>query len=111
MKRELICPVCSRKFETNKNAQKYCSPKCRRKANFAANLEKQNVFNCAWCGKEFISERSKKYCCDTCRVNANRPSAKRKPKTEPRYKLSTIAFLSRSLGMSYGQYVSKYQLK
>lgn len=33
MMKKLICPVCGKEFETEKNAQKYCSAKCRRAAN------------------------------------------------------------------------------
>lgn len=110
MERKLICPTCGQEFKTAKNAQKYCSPKCRRKANYNATHQKQDIFKCAWCGKEFESDRTKKYCCSECRIMANKPYAKRKPTHEPQYKLSQIAVLCRSMGMSYGQYVSKYQL-
>lgn len=110
MERKLICPICGQKFKTTNNAQKYCSAKCRRKANYEAVRQKQNIFKCAWCGKEFESDRSRKYCCSECRITANKPSAKRRTGHEPQYKLSRVVFLSRSMGMSYGQYVSKYQL-
>lgn len=111
MIRELICPVCNKEFKTEKNAQKYCCSKCRRKANSDTYIKKNDTLYCAHCGKMFTSPRAKKYCSDTCRINANRRSFKRQPKNiETSRDLTHIVFLSRTQGMTYGQYVSKYLL-
>ncbi len=112
MKRTLSCPVCNREFTTDQNAKKYCSAKCRRKANAQrANKNSLREFSCAWCGESFMSVRRKKYCSKECRLYANGRLVKRK-KTfkKPELSLSQVAFLSREAGLSYGQYVQKYQL-
>ena len=47
MKRTLHCPVCNSEFTTDKNAKKYCSAKCRRKANAqSALINGQHEFTC-----------------------------------------------------------------
>ena len=112
MKRTLHCPVCNKEFYTDKNAKKYCSAKCRRKAN-AERAKKYNLreFLCAWCGETFLSVRRKKYCCKECRLYANgKLIKKRKAQPKPLLSLEQVAVLSREAGLSYGQYVQKFQL-
>ena len=111
MKRTLHCPVCNKEFTTDKNAKKYCSAKCRRKANTQRAM-KNNLreFMCAWCGETFMSARRKKYCCKQCRLYANGRLVKRKKVTKPQLTLEQVAILSREAGLSYGQYVQKFQL-
>ena len=111
MKRTLCCPVCNKEFTTDKNAKKYCSAKCRRKAN-AQRIAKNKLveFMCAWCGESFLSARRKKYCCSQCRLYANGRLVKRKKVTKPALSIEQVAILSREAGLSYGQYVQKFQL-
>ena len=112
MKRTLCCPVCNTIFETDKNAKKYCSAKCRRKANNQKAIKSTlREFSCAWCGDAFLSTRRKKYCSKECRLYANGRLTKRKKSTKPVVlSLEQVAILSREAGLSYGQYVQKYQL-
>ena len=112
MKRILHCPVCNKEFETDKNAKKYCSAKCRRKANNqSARKNTLREFFCGWCGDTFLSVRRKKYCSKECRLYANGRLVKRKKaKKAPTLSLEQVAILSREAGLSYGQYVQKYQL-
>jgi len=111
MKRTLCCPVCNKEFTTDKNAKKYCSARCRRKAN-AQRAMKNNLreFMCAWCGETYMSPRRKKYCSKECRLYANGRLISRKKVTKPTLSLEQVAILSREAGLSYGQYVQKYQL-
>jgi len=112
MKRTLHCPVCNKEFVTDKNAKKYCSAKCRRKANNqVAPKNTLREFSCAWCGESFMSVRRKKYCSKDCRLYANGRLIKRpKVRKGPVLSLEQVAILSREAGLSYGQYVQKYQL-
>lgn len=111
MKRTLYCPVCNTEFVTDKNAKKYCSAKCRRKANNqSAKKSTLREFLCAWCGDSFMSMRRKKYCSKECRLYANGRLIKRRVKKTPSLTLEQVAILSREAGLSYGQYVQKYQL-
>lgn len=112
MKRTLHCPVCNREFTTDKNAKKYCSAKCRRKAN-AQRARRNNLreFTCAWCGDSFLSLRRKKYCSKECRLYANgRLTKSKKIHKAPALSIEQVAVLSREAGLSYGQYVQKFQL-
>ncbi len=112
MKRTLLCPVCNKEFITDKNAKKYCSAKCRRKANNqSAKKTTLREFSCAWCGDSFMSVRRKKYCSKDCRLYANGRLIKRKNiRKGPALSLEQVAILSREAGLSYGQYVQKFQL-
>lgn len=111
MKRKLICPICGKEFVTDKNAKRYCSVKCRKKANSKPKPMTVKEFECNWCGKKFLSERRKKYCCKECRLYANGRLIKRKKvKQAPVLSLDQVAILSREAGLSYGQYVQKYNL-
>ena len=109
--REIQCPVCGKVFARTYNAQKFCSIKCRDKAYRNSRAPKRVVLECLWCGKEFETDRRRKYCCDKCRQKANN-SLKRKP--APRKKvnltLAKINELARAEGLNYGQYVAKYGL-
>lgn len=110
MKRKLICPRCGKEFETESNAQKYCSAKCRRAANKQKKPKKVEKYTCNWCGKDFLSERRKKYCSKECMLYVNRRLKKRKPKPEKGMSIEEIAALSREAGMSYGEYCVKHNL-
>ena len=89
MKKNKICPVCNKEFETN-NHQKYCSVQCREIATSEKKKEylrkyyiknKEKIINrrqleketwektCPVCGKTFItSDRKRIYCSLDCRV-------------------------------------------
>ena len=55
--------------------------------------------------------RRKKYCSKECRLYANGRLIKRKKvHSAPALTLEQVAILSREAGLSYGQYVQKYQL-
>lgn len=113
MKRTLKCPVCGKEFTTDKNAKKYCSARCRRKAN--AQKAKKSVMDeitCAWCGDTFLTMRRKRYCSKECRLYANGRITRRKKREPqaPALTLSQVALLSREAGLSYGKYVQKFQL-
>jgi len=58
-----------------------------------------------------MSVRRKKYCSKDCRLYANGRLIKRpKVRKGPVLSLEQVAILSREAGLSYGQYVQKYQL-
>lgn len=109
MEKELICPVCGKLFITDKNAKKYCSAKCRRKvtAKKAKERKVEEVYHCAWCGKEFTG-RKKKYCCEYCRLRANgRTKWKRTTASEIPYDGLTFEQADRickEKGISYGEF-------
>lgn len=112
MKRTLHCPVCNKEFTTDKNAKKYCSARCRRIfSSRKAKKDKLREFLCGWCGETFHSDRRKKYCCKECRLYANGRLGKRKKTAQkPHFSLEQVALLSREAGMSYGNYVQKFQV-
>jgi hypothetical protein len=110
MKRKLICPICGKEFVTDKNAKRYCSVKCRKKANSKPKPMTVKKLKCDWCGEEFLSERRKKYCCKDCRLYANGRLKKREPKPKKVLSIEEVAVLSREAGMSYGEYVRKYNI-
>lgn len=105
-----ICPFCQVEFVTEKNAQVYCSERCRR-GMFAKKKREKNKsreFTCAYCGDAFVSDRKQKFCCKDCKLKANgRLVAKPKPRKKPSLSLTQVALLSRQAGMSYGEYVMK----
>lgn len=116
-----ICknPNCCKEFVVESNAQKYCSPECRRRAQYLFTTKvkraamKVRKFTCAWCGKDFLSDRKRKYCCKAHRLMAN-GRLKYEPRNidKPKEALSIeqVAKLSREAGLSYGQYVQKYDV-
>lgn len=110
MKKMLICPQCGKEFERQYNAQRYCSAKCRRKANGKSKVKKVQKYKCSWCGKEFLSARRKKYCCKECMLFANSRLKVRETKPKKVLSIEEVAKLSREAGLSYGQYVQKYNI-
>lgn len=104
-----ICKRCGREFTTEKNAQKFCSKYCTTKyLSFGA---KQTEFKCAFCGKNFTSQKKKKYCSDQCRLKANgRLKNKKKADSKPKNFMSIeeVARESRKLGISAGEYMQKF---
>lgn len=110
MIRKLICPICGKEFETDQNAKKYCSAKCRRAHNRQPKEKVYKTCRCSWCGEAFLSERRKKYCSNECLLYANGRLKKRKTKPKKVLSIEEVAKLSREAGLSYGEYVRKYNL-
>lgn len=77
-KPEIInCLYCGKEILKIKR-RKYCDWKCRYNHLEAPNRNKQRIFTCVICGKNFTSEHSFAfYCSDSCRKEAARDSAKR----------------------------------
>lgn len=62
---ELIkCPICFVAFEHSFFTRKYCSVKCRTKAQ--TTKQKPNKKSCANCQKIFYARREAKYCSHPC---------------------------------------------
>jgi endogenous inhibitor of DNA gyrase (YacG/DUF329 family) len=109
-----VCPICGKDFMRSACAQKYCSKECahesaKRKAQACRDSNRENL-KCAYCGSPFVSKTKRKYCSAECRIYANGrlgASRKSKPKT---LTLDEISVLSAAEGLSYGQYVKKYNL-
>ncbi len=112
MSRTLICPVCGIEFTTEKNAMKYCSPTCRRKASRSTENSGVRNFTCECCGKEFKSERRRKYCSTQCCRTSNSRQRQKFSNINSGVTLSLaqVALLSREAGLSYGEYVQKLRL-
>ena len=61
-----ICPMCGKSFERH-TSQKYCSIKCRRKAEWLREKSNLPVRKCEICGKSFKPKsRGVKYCSVKC---------------------------------------------
>ena len=106
---KVICPVCEKEFIKERNAQKYCSAKCRIIYNRTRPGHEPRNFICAKCGEEFASHKKKKYCSKECRLAANgRGKGKRTRKKKNILSIEQVAVLSREAGLSYGEYVAKY---
>lgn len=103
-----ICKRCGKEFTTEKNAQKFCSPKCAKTNLYFS--KKQIEFTCAYCGKQFTSLVKKKYCSDLCRMKNNGRYKQRlqSKKPKPFMSIVEVAKASRESGLSYGQYVATH---
>lgn len=74
---------------------------------------------CAWCGKLAVFERSRYiYCCKECQTEARRKAARERSrkvyakKKAPRQKpqdFDQILAKAHELGLTYGQYVARYE--
>ena len=109
---KMICPYCGKEFIRTRNAQRYCSDKCRmlyNRKNPTIQEEELREYTCSYCGKTFKWDRKKKYCSDECRERAagRRQRNPRKPKGLPLYKIEELA---RKENLTYGQVVAKYGL-
>lgn len=109
---KMICPYCEKDFIRVRNAQKYCSDKCRRLANRknpTIQEEELREYTCSYCGKTFKWDRKKRYCSDECRELAAGRRI-RKPKKPKGLSIDAISRLAFKENLSYGQYVAKYGL-
>ncbi len=65
-----FCQQCGRRFKQYRPFQKYCSTKCRNKANKSKYVYIKNRYvtkKCKYCGKEFeTNDSKKKFCCNSC---------------------------------------------
>ena len=109
MERTCTCPLCGKEFTTDKNAKKYCSAKCRKKANTKPKGIRK--FTCSWCGTDFFSAKQKKYCCKSCLLYANGrlTNIRKKEKEKNNFmSIEEVARASREMNMSAGEYMVKY---
>lgn len=113
------CPVCGKEFTTDKNAQKFCSDVCRYRGYAVTHSPKTR---CLICGKTFtISKVRLEYCSVACKDKARRlalqkqyaarPALRRKTRNKTNLSLTEIAKLARDAGMTYGEYVARYELE
>lgn len=110
--KKAICPYCGKEFIREKNAQKYCSERCRIRNNRGFPLipgTELKEYTCSFCGRTFKWDKKKKYCSLECRERANGRGIRktRKPKG---LSMTAIAKLAREEDLSYGKYVAKYGL-
>ena len=113
MKTKKICPVCGREFSTSRNAKKFCTEWCKKKANQSEMPPQHKQCICGWCGMTFYSQRRKIYCSAECRMFANGRYSL--PKAEPKHQKPSLSIdeavaLARLAGMTYGEYVQKYNV-
>ena len=106
------CKACGNEFITKYNAKKYCNEKCR--AKNIVRLKSNSKYKCEFCGEIFTSGRKRKYCNDNCRLKAN---GQRKELSivsqkieKPKYSLAEVSKMALEAGLTYGQYVAKYQI-
>lgn len=109
------CPYCDCVFTPKTHNQIYCSSKCRKASEQLShkrifNINSPNLYYCAWCGKGFTANRTRKYCSKVCMRyfnGAQRPKRDNANTTE----LARINQLARDNGLSYGRYVGKEYAK
>lgn len=100
------CRLCGTEFEAYSNAQQYC-PRCKKEG--IPRKPKMERYDCAWCGKTFFSDRKKKYCCVDCRLKRNgMRKGSRKKHTQNFMSIEEVARESSKLGMSAGEYMTKF---
>lgn len=108
---EKICKNCGVKFFSENNAQKHCCVECRKEYT-KNNREKNNLKTiiCKYCGQAFNTLRKCAYCSKECRDRANGRAKKssRSMRKKPPVPLAEINRLARECGLSYGEYVRKY---
>lgn len=106
---EKKCPVCGKAFTAEKNGIKFCSPECKKKASGTPQKK-----TCEYCMAELPPFR-KKYCSDECYLMANgirkdRTGKFRYKKTKRKLPIADINEKARAEGLTYGQYVAKYNI-
>ena len=107
---EKKCPVCGKAFTAEKNGIKYCSPMCKKKASGRPPLKKK----CEYCMSD-LPPRRKKYCSDDCYLMANGRKGDKAgkfvfKKSKRKLPMADINERARAEGLSYGQYVAKYNI-
>ena len=111
MKIEKICPTCGEPFKVTEATSKYrtyCSLECRNKS-YKKDGNEKIYHNCEWCGKTLPQNCTVKYCSAECEVKATRKSAKKRGRKKKVLSLDEVSKLAKAKGLSYGQYVNKYE--
>ena len=108
MKHNRVCPYCGKNFVTGQNARKFCRKKCSILAS-KRKMESKNEHLCQWCGKLFLSKRSKKFCSPAChstymsKIGIYKKSVTKVP---VKITLTDAVTGAKKEGMTYGRYVS-----
>lgn len=114
-----ICEYCGQPFETDKNAQRFCSRECSsdsrrtRDEEYYIRRRMNRKLICGYCGKEFHNGRRRQYCSNECRLAANgRGDIKQYElkKIKPKLSICEVIKLAREEGLTYGEYCAKYRI-
>jgi hypothetical protein len=116
-----ICAYCKLPFDTNRNAQQYCSLSCSsssrktRDEEYYIRKQLSLKMECAFCGKTFVHGRRKQYCSNECRLQANGRGGLKDylsdvKHAKPDIPADEVERRARAEGLTYGQYVAKYRL-
>lgn len=100
----VTCPICGKEFVKNNNARKFCSKECAQKAIYLERRGGPGTYQCAYCGKDFESDRKKKFCSDECRKASYLKTGKKRKKAES---IEDVARLCRETGLTYGQLMTQ----
>lgn len=79
-KTERVCEFCGKTFTATRRGR-FCSQKCRRRYKVvqAGGEAGEREKKCAWCGKPFITDKSRQvYCCALCRLEAQEDRRRKK---------------------------------
>ena len=73
---QLTCAECGKKKRTLNIQKRYCSPRCKNRADYQRRLKRTNAvptLTCAYCGEQYQPAHlnSKRYCTAECRNNAS----------------------------------------
>ena len=73
---QLTCAECGKKKPTVNIQKRYCSPRCKNRANYQRRLKRTNAvptLTCTYCGEPYqpAHGNSKRYCTTECRKNAS----------------------------------------
>ena len=114
-KLEMKCAICGKPFQTGNALAMYCSKQCKREGEKRrAKAGEKNIKYCKWCGKMFVpNSGTQKFCCPAHVKAAARgkippnviESAKKNKES-----IEEIVVKAMEMGMSYGEYVGKYQI-
>ncbi len=114
MEREFkkICEECVEIFVTKDHRKRFCSIECGRAHSWKIRKNNPRYFTCLVCGKTFMSFSARKYCSNDCKLIANGRKKRRNVLTkEPSFAIEEVCLMARNEGLSYGQYVAKYNLQ
>lgn len=114
-KLEKKCVICGKPFQPGNALAMYCSTQCKREGEKRREKAgEKNVKYCKWCGKMFwANSGTQKFCCPAHVKAAARgkippnviESAKKNKES-----IEEIVVKAMEMGMSYGEYVGKYQV-
>lgn len=114
-KLEKVCAICGKKFQAGNALAMYCSKQCKREGEKRREKAgEKNIKYCKWCGEMFwANSGTQKYCCPAHGKAALRgkiPPNKVEDAKKKRESIEEIAVKATEMGMSYGEYVGKYQI-